>query len=154
MIQKQSNNCWSERAHNHQEQKRCSRSRAQQRACLLVVLMWRGLFTVNLFLRTLVSSDFSVMFKTLEKKCVMRKAWTLMQPQLAPSRQRNCPHFPESHRVYDQQQHDYHSPSFLLARLSPLWFCFVSQIANETEGMTFWNSVWHPKGIASGTQQH
>jgi hypothetical protein len=34
--------------------------------------------------------------------------------------------------------------------LSP-WFCFVSQIENETEGTTFWNSVWHPKGIASNT---
>jgi hypothetical protein len=32
--------------------------------------------------------------------------------------------------------------------------CFVSQIENETEGTTFWNSVWHPKGIASGTWQH
>jgi hypothetical protein len=30
----------------------------------------------------------------------------------------------------------------------------VSQIENETEGMIFWNSVWHPKGIASGTRQH
>jgi hypothetical protein len=33
------------------------------------------------------------------------------------------------------------------------WFCFVSQIENETEG-TFWNSVWYLKGIAGGTQQH
>jgi hypothetical protein len=45
-------------------------------------------------------------------------------------------------------------PSSLLAGLSPLWFRFVSQIENETEGTTFWNSVWHPKGIASGTRQH
>jgi hypothetical protein len=33
--------------------------------------------------------------------------------------------------------------------LSP-WFCFVSQ----TEGTTFWNSVWHAKGIASSNRQH
>jgi hypothetical protein len=31
MIQKQSNNCCRERAHNHQEQKRCSRSGVPQR---------------------------------------------------------------------------------------------------------------------------
>jgi hypothetical protein len=31
---------------------------------------------------------------------------------------------------------------------------FVSQIENKTEGMAFWNSVWHPKGITSSTQQH
>jgi hypothetical protein len=36
----------------------------------------------------------------------------------------------------------------------PLWFCFVSQIENETEEITFWNSVWHPKGITRGTRQH
>jgi hypothetical protein len=43
----------------------------------------------------------------------------------------------------------------LLFPILPLvpWFCFVSQIENETEGTTSWNSVWHPKGIASGTQQ-
>jgi hypothetical protein len=33
-------------------------------------------------------------------------------------------------------------------------FSFVSQIENETEGTTFWNSVWQPKGIASGTQYY
>jgi hypothetical protein len=43
--------------------------------------------------------------------------------------------------------------SSLLTGLSLLWFCFVSQIENETEG-TFWNSVWHPKGITSGARQH
>jgi hypothetical protein len=35
MNQKQSNNCRSARAHNHQEQKRRVRSRVQQRACSL-----------------------------------------------------------------------------------------------------------------------
>jgi hypothetical protein len=34
--------------------------------------------------------------------------------------------------------------------LAPCDFTFVSWIENKTEG-TFWNSVWHPKGIASGT---
>jgi hypothetical protein len=38
--------------------------------------------------------------------------------------------------------------------LGPCDLDFFSQIENETEGMTFWNSVWHPKGIASGTRQH
>jgi hypothetical protein len=41
-----------------------------------------------------------------------------------------------------------------LAGLSPLWFRLVSQIENETEGMKFWNSVWHPKRITSITRQH
>jgi hypothetical protein len=50
-------------------------------------------------------------------------------------------------------QHGYHSPSSLLAGLSSLWLRFVFHIEDETEG-TFWNSVWHPKGIASGTRQH
>jgi hypothetical protein len=27
-----------------------------------------------------------------------------------------------------------------------VWFRFVSQIENATEGTTFWNSVRHPKG--------
>jgi hypothetical protein len=35
MIQKQSNNRRSGRAYNHQQQKRCSRSGVQQRACSL-----------------------------------------------------------------------------------------------------------------------
>jgi hypothetical protein len=44
------------------------------------------------------------------------------------------------------------SPFSLLAGVSHLWFCFVSQIENETEGMTFWNCVWHPKGIVNCAQ--
>jgi hypothetical protein len=46
------------------------------------------------------------------------------------------------------------SPSSLLTGLSPLWFCFVSHVENETDGSTFPKSVWHPKWIASGTRQH
>jgi hypothetical protein len=38
--------------------------------------------------------------------------------------------------------------------LSPLWFRFVFQTENQTEGTTFWNNIWHPKGIASGTRQN
>jgi hypothetical protein len=34
----------------------------------------------------------------------------------------------------------------ILTSLSPLWFRFVSQIENETEGTTFWNSVLTSKG--------
>jgi hypothetical protein len=45
-------------------------------------------------------------------------------------------------------------PMPLLTRISPLWFYFVSKIENETEGTTFWNSVWHPTGSARGTRQH
>jgi hypothetical protein len=40
-----------------------------------------------------------------------------------------------------------------LLDLAPCDFV-VSQIKNETEEMMFWNSIWHPKGFASGTQQH
>jgi hypothetical protein len=39
MIQKQSNNHHSGRAHYHQEQKRLSRSGVQQRACMLMVFI-------------------------------------------------------------------------------------------------------------------
>jgi hypothetical protein len=39
------------------------------------------------------------------------------------------------------------------ADLGPCDFA-VSQIENETEGMMFWNSIWHPKGIANSTWQH
>jgi hypothetical protein len=35
----------------------------------------------------------------------------------------------------------YHSPCSLLTGLSPLWFRFISQIENETEGTTFWNCL-------------
>jgi hypothetical protein len=33
------------------------------------------------------------------------------------------------------------------------WFRFVSQIENDTEESTFWNSVCHPKWIASSTPE-
>jgi hypothetical protein len=57
MTQKQSNNHRSVRAHNHQEQKRYSRSGVQQIACSLVFFFtWRELFTTNLFLLTLRST--------------------------------------------------------------------------------------------------
>jgi hypothetical protein len=45
-------------------------------------------------------------------------------------------------------------PIFPTRQTCPLWFRFVSQIEKEIEGTTFWNSVWHPKWIASGTRQH
>jgi hypothetical protein len=75
--------------------------------------------------------------------------------RIAPSsKQRACPHIPKNYRVCDWQQHGYFPPFSLIAGLSPLWFRFVSQIENETEWTTFWNSVWHPKGIRSSTRQH
>jgi hypothetical protein len=43
-------------------------------------------------------------------------------------------------------------PSFLTCWTWTLWFRFVTQFENETEGTTFWNGVWHPKGIASSTR--
>jgi hypothetical protein len=49
MIQKQSNNHHSGRAHNHQDKKRRGTSGVQQKACSFF-LTWRGLFTINLFL--------------------------------------------------------------------------------------------------------
>jgi hypothetical protein len=60
----------------------------------------------------------------------------------------------KNNRVCHQQQHGYCYSSSLLVGLSPLWFRFVSQIENETEGITFWDSVWHPKGIASSTRHY
>jgi hypothetical protein len=50
--------------------------------------------------------------------------------------------------------HPWKPQSLWLAGLSPWWFHVVSQIENETEGTTFWNSVWHPKGIRNCTEQH
>jgi hypothetical protein len=40
----------------------------------------------------------------------------------------------------------------LLARLSPLWFRFVSQIENDTEGMMFWNIDIQGESRADGSQ--
>jgi hypothetical protein len=61
---------------------------------------------------------------------------------IAPSSQQCIhPHVPENHRVCDWQQHVCRSPASLLARRSPLWFHFVSQFENETEGMMLWNRV-------------
>jgi hypothetical protein len=37
---------------------------------------------------------------------------------------------------------------------SLLWFRFVSHIENESKGVKFWNIVWYPKAIVSGTRQH
>jgi hypothetical protein len=59
------------RSHNHQEQKRRGRSGVEQRAWSLFSSMWRGLFTVNLFLLTLRSIlTFTVRFwDAWEKIC-------------------------------------------------------------------------------------
>jgi hypothetical protein len=68
---------------------------------------------------------------------VCQKIWTenLNMRRMAPSsRQRARPHDPENHRVCDKQL-GYRFPSSLLAGLSPLWFRFVCQTENETEGM-------------------
>jgi hypothetical protein len=45
-------------------------------------------------------------------------------------------------------------PTFISRIITGVETWFVSQIENETEGMTFWNSVWHLTGITSGTRQH
>jgi hypothetical protein len=70
----------------------------------------------------------------------------------APSWQCAHPHISENHRVCDSDMvivpHLPYSPD-----LAPCDF-FVFQIENEMEGTTFCNTVWHPKGIASGTWQH
>jgi hypothetical protein len=66
------------------------------------------------------------------------------------SRQRTRSHVPENQFVTNNKMVIVpHPPG-----LSPLWFRFVSQTENETEGTTFWNSVRHPKGTVSGTRQH
>jgi hypothetical protein len=43
-------------------------------------------------------------------------------------------------------------PPYLPDLAPVISLCFLNW--NETEGTTFWNSVWHPKGIASSTRQH
>jgi hypothetical protein len=152
MIQKQSNICCSRRAHNHQEQKKAQQVLSSTKSTLIVFLTWRGLFTVNLFLLTLWSTlTFTVMF--WEKMCEEKDGnfgasttgsfITTTHPPTHPWK----PQFVTNNNMVSVP----HSPYW--PDLTP-WFCFVSQIENETEGMTFWNSVWHPKGIARGTRQH
>jgi hypothetical protein len=76
MIQKQSSNYGRGRAHSHQEQKRCSRSGVQQRACSLFFPKWRGLFIMNLFLITLWSTlTFTVTFWVTREKTCDEKDW-------------------------------------------------------------------------------
>jgi hypothetical protein len=148
MIQKQSNNRHSGKAYNHQQQKRRGRSGVQQRACSLFFSTWRGLFTVSLFLLTL---RWTLMFwDAWEKMCDVKDrkfgattTGSFIMTMCPPTR----PWKPQSLWLTTT----WSSFPILPTRL---WFCLVSQIENETEGMTFWNSVWHPKGMASGTQQH
>jgi hypothetical protein len=153
MIQKHSNNRRSGRAQNHQEQKRRGRSGVQQRVCSLFFFpTWRGLFTVNFFLLTIRSTLASIVtFWDAWENVRRKKTGTLVQPQLAPSSQRARPHVPENQFVTNNMVIVLHPP--YSPDLAP-WFRFVSQIENGTERTTFWNSVWHPMGIASGTRQH
>jgi hypothetical protein len=128
----------------------------QQRAWPLFFFfsMWRGLFTMNLFLLTLWSTLTStVMFWDAWEKTCDEKTTTVAQSQLAPSsRQCTPPHTSLKTTEFVTNNMVIVPYPSLLTGLSPLWFHFVS--LNETEGTTFWNSVWHPKRIVSGTWQH
>jgi hypothetical protein len=53
------------------------------------------------------------------------------------SPQRAYPQVPENYRVCASQKHAYHFPSFLLARLSPLLFRFVSKLRMKLKGLRF-----------------
>jgi hypothetical protein len=160
MIQKQSNNRCSGRAHNHQEQKRCGRSGVQQRVCSVFVLffsMWRGLFTVNLFLLTCWSTV------TITRTVTFWGTWekmgnakdqnfgatttgsfiTTMHPPICPWK----PEFVTNNNIVIIPH------PLLLVGISPLWCHFVSH----------WKWNWRDnvlkhrspsRGIASSTQQH
>jgi hypothetical protein len=118
---------------------------------------WKGLFIANLFLQTPWSTlDFycdvlrclreNVQWKILELWHSLN--WLLHHDNVPAHTSLKTTEFVTNnnmvivpHPLYSQE-------------LAPLWFCFVSQIENVTEGTTFWNSVWHPKRIVSGTRQH
>jgi hypothetical protein len=138
MIQKQSNNRSSGRAHNHQEWKGHSRSVVQQRACS--VFFFNAKETVHReFVPPNTTSQLWILrwgFQMPELKCVMKKTRTLENPQLAPSWQCAWPHVPEKHRLCDwQQKHGYRSPFSIFTRLSPpvISLCFPNWKLNWKE---------------------
>jgi hypothetical protein len=152
IIQKQSNNCRSGRAHNHQEQKRSGRSEFNKEHAHCFFFWHEGDCSPEFVPpNTTVNFDFCCgVLRCLREnvQCERPELWCthnwLLHHDNAPAHTSltttgSVPHY---------------SPSSLLAGLSPLWFRFVSQIQNKTEGTMFWNSVWHPKGTASGTRHH
>jgi hypothetical protein len=155
MIQKQSKNHHDGRANNHQEQKRSGRSTVQQRACSLFFFDVKGtVHCESIPPNTMVNSDFNVRFWDSGEKICDEKDQNFGASQLAPSSRQRTPHtslktieFVTNNNMIIVP-HPPYSPDF-----AP-WFRLVSWIENETEGTTFWNSVWHPQGIASGTRQH
>jgi hypothetical protein len=84
----------------------------------------------------------------LERKCVVEKTGTLVQPQMAPSSWQCAAHT-------SLKTTDFVTNNNMVIILHPPYTPYtVSQIENETEVTMFWNSVWHPKRTASGTRQH
>jgi hypothetical protein len=94
--------------------------------------------------------EFFALARSINMNCRHHIHWSFVTTARPPTR----PWKPQSLWLITTWLLFYCSPSSLLAGLSLLWFCFFSQNENETEGMTFWNSIRHPKGIGSGTRQH
>jgi hypothetical protein len=100
LIQKQSNNHCSGRAHNHQEQERPGRSAVQQRECSVFLLVYRGEFIVNLLLLTPWSTLLLWCFETPERKCV-EKGWNSDIAATGFVTTTHHPHVPENQRLCD-----------------------------------------------------
>jgi hypothetical protein len=105
---------------------------------MLVSSMWRGLFTVNLFLLTLRTTlDFYCDISRCLWKNVRRKRLELWCNHNWLLHHDNAPAHTSLKTTQYATNNSYCSPSSLLAGLSILWCRFVSQIKNETEGTTF-----------------
>jgi hypothetical protein len=158
MIQKQSNNHCIGRAHNQQEQKRCGRSKIQQRArhfSFFLFLTWRGSFTMNLFLLTLLS--------TLTLTVTFWDAWGKM----CNERDRNfcatttgtittmhlpiCPWKPEF--VTNNNMFIIHHPPYSLG-LAPCDFTSFLKLKTKLKRRRFETVSDIQKGITSGTWQY
>jgi hypothetical protein len=155
MIQKQSNNHRSERAHNHHKQKRRGTSGVQQRACsLLFFSTWRGLFTVNLFLLTLRSTlIFTVTFWDAweklsdEKETELRRNhnWLLHHDNMPTHTSLKNTEFVTNNNMVIVP-HPPYSPD-----LAPCDFALFPKLKTKLTGRRF-ESVWYTKGIGSSTR--
>jgi hypothetical protein len=148
MIQKQSNIRRSRGAHNHQEQRKGEAGPEINREhahCFFD--MKKSVQRKSVPPNTTVNSDFYCdVFRRLRENVRWKgpELWRnhnwLLHHDNAPAHTSLKPDFVTTWLSV---------PILTTHRTYPLWFRFVSQIENETEGTAFWKSVRHLKGIAS-----
>jgi hypothetical protein len=158
MIQKQSNNHHSGRAHNHQEQEGMAdpEFNNEHDHCSFFFFTRTGLFTVNLFLLTLWSTlTFTATFWGAWEKMCDKKDWNFGATTTGSFIMTMCP-----------PTHPWKLQSFWLTTkwlffpilhtcwtLPPCDFALFSKLKMKLKGWRF-ETAWHPKEIESGTQQH